>query len=144
MIIFILCDSHGIKTKVIIELYGNQTSVRTYISNSTSLCRFKGFCYVEFEDLNDLKEAIKLNGMVEVENNFIKIDVAEGKKNDRGGGFDRRGRGGGGLGGGFRGRDGGGPPRGGGGYGDDFGSQYSFQSKRYAHGITLQLCSVYI
>ena len=98
-----------------------------------NLCfRFKGFCYVEFEDLSDLKEAINLNGRVNVEGNLIKVDVAEGKKNDRGGGFDRRGRGGGGPGGGFnRGRDGGGPPRG---FGDDFGSSFTnnFSSKRYA------------
>ncbi|XP_008217447.1 eukaryotic translation initiation factor 4H isoform X2 [Nasonia vitripennis] len=80
--------------------------------------RFKGFCYVEFEDLSDLKNAIKLNGCVEVEGSLLKIDVAEGKRNDRGGGFDRRGRGGGGPGGFRGGRDGGGPPRG---YGDDFG-----------------------
>lgn len=35
-----------------------------------------------------------LNGRVKVESNIVKIDVAEGKRNDRGGGFDRR-RGGG-------------------------------------------------
>ncbi|XP_015437562.1 PREDICTED: eukaryotic translation initiation factor 4H-like isoform X2 [Dufourea novaeangliae] len=78
--------------------------------------RFKGFCYVEFEDLADLKCALQMDGAVEVENNIIKIDVAEGKRNDRGGGFDRRGRGGSGSGGDFRGRDGGRS-----GYGDDFG-----------------------
>lgn len=60
-----------------------------------------------------------MDGAVEVDNSVIKIDVAEGKRNDRGGGFDRRGRGGGGSGGGFRGRD-----AGRGGYGDDFGRKF--------------------
>ncbi|CAH0548938.1 unnamed protein product [Brassicogethes aeneus] len=69
--------------------------------------RFKGFCYVEFATVQDLENAILMNGMVEVEGQSIKIDVAEGKRNDRGGGFDRGnrgrgGRGGGGGGGGFR------------------------------------------
>ncbi|XP_014221599.1 eukaryotic translation initiation factor 4H-like isoform X2 [Trichogramma pretiosum] len=80
--------------------------------------RFKGFCYVEFQDINSLEDAVKMNGFVEVEGNVLKIDVAEGKRNDRGGGFDRRGggRSGSGPGNGFnRGRDG---PRG---YGDDYG-----------------------
>ncbi|XP_060827962.1 eukaryotic translation initiation factor 4H-like isoform X4 [Bombus pascuorum] len=69
--------------------------------------RFKGFCYVEFEELADLEAALEMDGAVEVDKSVIKIDVAEGKRNDRGGGFDRRGRSGGGSGGGFRGRDGG-------------------------------------
>ncbi|XP_068980113.1 eukaryotic translation initiation factor 4H-like isoform X1 [Bombus flavifrons] len=87
--------------------------------------RFKGFCYVEFEELSDLEAALEMDGAVEVDKSVIKIDVAEGKRNDRGGGFDRRGRSGGGSGGGFRGRDGGR-----GGYGDDFGSK-SMYSRGY-------------
>ncbi|XP_043262704.1 eukaryotic translation initiation factor 4H-like isoform X2 [Colletes gigas] len=75
--------------------------------------RFKGFCYVEFEDLANLEAALEMDGAVEVDKSLIKIDVAEGKRNDRGSGFDRRGRGGGG---GYRGRDG---ARGG--YNDDYG-----------------------
>ncbi|CAG9770687.1 unnamed protein product [Ceutorhynchus assimilis] len=91
--------------------------------------RFKGFCYVEFDSLQDLEAAINMNGEVDVDGNLLKIDVAEGKRNDRGGGFDRGGRGGGNRGrGSFRGGDrqqhggfndgdfdrrGGGPPRGG-------------------------------
>ena len=56
--------------------------------------RFKGFCYVEFEELSDLISALELNNGVVVEGSRIKIDVAEGKRNDRG--FDRRGGRGGG------------------------------------------------
>ncbi|XP_066149102.1 eukaryotic translation initiation factor 4H-like [Euwallacea fornicatus] len=66
--------------------------------------RFKGFCYVEFDSLTDLENAISMNGDIEVEGCVVKVDVAEGKRNDRGGGFDRGGRGGANRGrsGGFR------------------------------------------
>ncbi|XP_071637903.1 eukaryotic translation initiation factor 4H isoform X1 [Temnothorax longispinosus] len=90
--------------------------------------KFKGFCYVEFEDLADLEAALEMDGAVEVDKCLIKIDVAEGKRNDRGGGFDRRGRGGSGAGGGggsgFKGgRDSGR------GFGDDF-DRYSDRGPR--------------
>lgn len=45
--------------------------------------RFKGFCYVEFEYLDDLIKAIEMSGRVDVDGNLIKIDVAEEKRNDR-------------------------------------------------------------
>lgn len=83
--------------------------------------KFKGFCYVEFEDLADLEAALEMDGAVEVDKCLIKIDVAEGKRNDRGGGFDRRGRGGTGGGSGFKGRDSGRS-----GFGDDFDSKSTF------------------
>ncbi|XP_036148322.1 eukaryotic translation initiation factor 4H isoform X2 [Monomorium pharaonis] len=87
--------------------------------------KFKGFCYVEFEDLADLEAALEMDGAVEVDKCLIKIDVAEGKRNDRGGGFDRRGRtGGAGSGSGFKGRDSGRS-----GYGDDF-DRYSDRGSR--------------
>lgn len=57
--------------------------------------KFKGFCYVEFEDLISLEEALSLNEVIVVEGNHIRIDVAEDKRGDRGG-FDRNGRGRGG------------------------------------------------
>ncbi|CAH0758561.1 unnamed protein product [Diatraea saccharalis] len=96
-------------------------SVRLVMDKETD--KFKGFCYVEFEYLEHLIKAIEMNGALNVDGNFIKIDVAEEKRSDRGGGFDRGrrdggrdgrdgregGRGGGG-GGGFR-RDGGGRDR---------------------------------
>ncbi|KAK9871956.1 hypothetical protein WA026_015203 [Henosepilachna vigintioctopunctata] len=68
--------------------------------------KFKGFCYVEFDTQEALVEAVSLNGVIDIEGTTIKIDVAEGKRNDRGGGFDRnRGRGGGGFRGGRPGGD---------------------------------------
>lgn len=45
--------------------------------------KFKGFCYVEFEYLEDLVKAIEMNGVLNVDGNFVKIDVAEEKRNDR-------------------------------------------------------------
>ncbi|XP_059049214.1 eukaryotic translation initiation factor 4H isoform X2 [Achroia grisella] len=92
-------------------------NVRLVMDKETD--KFKGFCYVEFEYLDDLIKAIEMNGAINVEGNFIKIDVAEEKRNDRGGGFDRGRRDGGrdggreGRGGGFR--QGGGGGGGGGG-----------------------------
>nr|CAD7258714.1 unnamed protein product [Timema shepardi] len=56
--------------------------------------RFRGYCYVEFDELSELERVLDLNGVLEVEGHIIKIDIAEGKKDRGGGGFDRsRGRG---------------------------------------------------
>lgn len=81
-------------------------NVRLVMDKETD--KFKGFCYVEFEFLDDLIKAIEMSGLLFVDGNYVKVDVAEEKRSDRGGGFDRgrrdgmdnRGRGGGG--GGFR------------------------------------------
>lgn len=55
---------------------------------------FKGFCYVEFEDIESLKNALNMNDMLSLEGNLVRIDIADDKRSDRGG-FDRgRGRGG--------------------------------------------------
>lgn len=45
--------------------------------------KFKGYCYVEFEYLEDLVKAIEMSGILDVDGNIIKIDVAEEKRNDR-------------------------------------------------------------
>ncbi|XP_044740453.1 eukaryotic translation initiation factor 4H-like [Chrysoperla carnea] len=91
-------------------------NVRLVMDRNTD--KFKGFCYVEFETKTDLEHALALDGVMNVEGHIIKVDIAEEKRNDRGGGFDRRGNRGGT--GGFRGNNRGG----GGGYGgDDFGSE---------------------
>lgn len=59
--------------------------------NDRETDRFKGFCYVEFEDRAQLEKALELDGMLEVEHQLIRVDVADGKRNDRGGGFGGRG-----------------------------------------------------
>lgn len=51
-------------------------NVRLVMDKETD--RFKGFCYVEFHTSEDLESAIQMNGMVEVDRQLIKIDVAEG------------------------------------------------------------------
>ncbi|XP_048582280.1 eukaryotic translation initiation factor 4H isoform X2 [Nematostella vectensis] len=81
--------------------------------------RFKGFCYVEFEDPESLTAALEFNGAL-VNDRQIRVDIAEGKRDNRGGG--RGGRGGGRGGSSF-----GGPPDRG---FDDRGSG----GGRYGHG----------
>ncbi|XP_061394282.1 eukaryotic translation initiation factor 4H isoform X3 [Musca vetustissima] len=54
---------------------------------------FKGFCYVEFETLETLEEVLRLDGLINVDDNGapLRIDIAERRKNDRAGGFQKRG-----------------------------------------------------
>ncbi|XP_053670330.1 eukaryotic translation initiation factor 4H-like [Anopheles nili] len=83
-------------------------SVRLVKDKETDV--FKGFCYVEFDTLDDLEKVLLLDGMIVLNERPepLRIDVAEQKKNDRGG-FNKRG--------GQQNRGGPGGPSGGGGGG---------------------------
>ncbi|XP_017030005.2 eukaryotic translation initiation factor 4H isoform X2 [Drosophila kikkawai] len=80
--------------------------------------QFKGFCYVEFETLDNLERALECDGRIKLDDLSapLRIDIADGRKNNRPGGGIGGGNGGGGMS-----RDGGrdgfqkrGPPRQGG------------------------------
>jgi RNA recognition motif-containing protein len=90
----VICSKNGdcvlfINTgkELIFILFSKVKSIRLVRDKDTD--RFKGFCYVEFDDLQGLEEALALDGNVAVEGHFLRIDVAEGKRSDRSGGFDR-------------------------------------------------------
>jgi RNA-binding proteins (RRM domain) len=64
--------------------------------------RFKGFCYVEFVDVENLRQALLKDGRITVDGLQVRLDIADGKRNDNKGGFNNkqnRGGGSGGMGG---------------------------------------------
>lgn len=101
--------------------------------------QFKGFCYVEFGTLEDLIAAIDLDGKIQIEGHstYLRIDIADQRKNDKGGGFNKRvgnfGAGGGGgnrPGQNFKGGNRSGGGHGGGGFSDNFGGRNDYDRNR--------------
>ncbi|KAJ1519931.1 hypothetical protein ONE63_004166 [Megalurothrips usitatus] len=116
----------------------NVKSVRLVHDKDTD--KFKGFCYVEFDRREDLESALDLHERVAIENSLIRVDIAEGRRGDRGGGFGGRGGRRDGPGGGFsdrgpRGGDRGPPPRGGGGPGGPGGPPDRYGPERGNRGM---------
>lgn len=60
------------------EIFKNLKVKNVRLVKDKDTDKFKGFCYVEFESVTDLENAIQMDGFVDVEGLFIRIDVAEG------------------------------------------------------------------
>lgn len=94
-------------------IFANMKIKNTRMVRERETAKFKGYAYVEFEDIESLKMALEMDGAPFENGKSIRIDIAEQRKDTRSGG--RGGGRGGGPGGPPRGGDRGGD-RGGGGY----------------------------
>lgn len=66
----------------IIKIFENQTVKGVRLVKDRETDQFKGFCYVEFESVTDLEQALELDGRIQLEgySSALRIDIAEQKK----------------------------------------------------------------
>lgn len=82
----------GVVQGDVIKIFDHQTVKGVRLVKDRDTDHFKGFCYVEFESLKDLEEALELDGRIQLEgfSSPLRIDVAEQKK-ERGNFNNKRG-----------------------------------------------------
>jgi len=82
----------GVVQNDVIQIFEKLSVKNVRLVKDKETDQFKGFCYVEFETIADLEQAVSLDGRIVLDNNPqpLRIDIAEQKKNDRGGGFNNR------------------------------------------------------
>ena len=75
----------GVVQGDVIQIFSKLSVKNVRLVKDKETDQFKGFCYVEFETLQELKDAISLDGRIVLDShpNPLRIDVAEQKKNDR-------------------------------------------------------------
>ena len=75
----------GVVQGDVIQIFSKLTVKNVRLVKDKETDQFKGFCYVEFETVQELEEAVSLDGSIVLDNNPqpLRIDIAEQKKNDR-------------------------------------------------------------
>lgn len=75
----------GVVQGDVIKIFENMTVRNVRLVKDRETDQFKGFCYVEFETIDDLQQAMSYDGRIQLDNakDPLRIDIAEQKKNDR-------------------------------------------------------------
>jgi RNA recognition motif-containing protein len=75
----------GVVQGDVIQIFSKLTVKNVRLVKDKETDQFKGFCYVEFETIQELEEAVALDGRIVLDSNPnpLRIDIAEQKKNDR-------------------------------------------------------------
>lgn len=67
------------------EIFKTQVIKSVRLVKDKETDQFKGFCYVEFETIEDLEQALDCDGRININGSHepLRIDIADNKKNDR-------------------------------------------------------------